>query len=95
MPPMLSGSFPALPSDSTPAISPHTRLHLSPPPLCLYLLQLLKMVLTRGEVTEMMTLAVTAAQCMNKVAISKEIREFTHKGKAEGKLQEKVRAEQT
>ena len=38
----------------------------------------------------MMTLAVTAAQCMNKVAISKEIREFTHKGKAEGKLQEKV-----
>ena len=59
--------------------------------LCLYLLQLLKMVLT-SEVTEMMTLA---AQCMNKVAISKEIREFTHKGKAEGKLQEKVRAEQT
>ena len=31
---------------------------------------------------------------MNKVAISKEIREFTHKGKAEGKLLEKVRAEQ-
>ena len=61
--------------------------------LCLYLLQLLKTVLTRGEVTEMMTLAVTAAQCMNKVAISKEIGEFTHKGKAEGKLQEKVRPE--
>ena len=64
--------------------------------LRLYLLQLLKTVLTRGEVTEMMTLAVTAARRMNKVArISKEIREFTHKGKAEGKLQEKVRAEQT
>jgi hypothetical protein len=54
------------------------------------LLQLLMTVLTRGEVTEMMSLAVTAAQCMNKVAISKEIREFTHKGKAEGKLKEKV-----
>lgn len=53
-------------------------------------LQLLLTVLTCGEVTEMMTLAVTAAQCMNKVAISKEVREFTHKGKAEGKLTETV-----
>ena len=52
--------------------------------------QLLVTVLTRGEVTEMMTLAVTAAQCMNKVAISREIREFTHKGKADGRLKEKV-----
>ena len=47
-------------------------------------------VLTCGETTEMMTLAVTAAQCMNKVAISREVREFTHKGKAEGKLKESV-----
>ncbi len=47
-------------------------------------------VLTRGEVTEMMSLAVTAAQCMNKVAISREIREFTHKGKDDGRVKEKV-----
>ena len=53
-------------------------------------LQLLETVLTRGEVTEMMSLAVTAAQCMNKVAISREIREFTHKGKPDGRLKETV-----
>ena len=52
--------------------------------------QLLMTVLTCGETTEMMTLAITAAQCMNKVAISREVREFTHKGKAEGKLKESV-----
>ena len=38
-----------------------------------------------------MSLAIIAAQCMNKVAISKEIRVFTHKGQAEGKLEESVR----
>ena len=59
--------------------------------VCMYVcIQLLVTVLTRGEVTEMMSLAVTAAQCMNQVAIAKEIREFTHKGKADGVLLEKV-----
>lgn len=54
------------------------------------MLQLLMTVLTRGEVTEIMSLAVTAAQCMNRVAISKEIREFSHRGKADGKFNETV-----
>ena len=47
-------------------------------------------VLTCSERTEVFTLAITTAQCMNKVAISKEIREFTHKGKADGKIVETV-----
>ncbi len=47
-------------------------------------------VLSRGEVTEIVSLATTAVHCMNTVAISKEIREFTHTGKEETKLEQTV-----
>ena len=45
--------------------------------------QVLLSVFSCGEVTETLTLAATAAQCMNTVCVSKEVREFAHRDKEE------------
>jgi len=43
-----------------------------------------------GEMTETLSLAETAAQCMNTVCVGKERREFTHRGKDDKPFRETV-----
>ena len=57
---------------------------------CVSLSQILATVLERGEPTEVLSLAVTAAQCMKEVAVDKKVVELKHPGKKEDKLTKTV-----
>ncbi len=61
----------------------HSRTHT-------YTHQMLLSVFSCGEMTETLSLAETAAQCMNTVCVSKESREFVHKGKFDDTVKESV-----
>lgn len=54
------------------------------------MLQILSTVLERGEPSEVLSLIVTAAQCMREVAVDKKLIEFRHPGKGEEKLTKTV-----
>ena len=58
--------------------------------ILLVLLQILATVIERGEPTEVLSLMVTAAQCMREVAVDKKVVELRHPGKGEEKLTKTV-----
>lgn len=53
-------------------------------------MQILATVLECGEPSEVLSLAVTAAQCMKEVAVDKKVIELMHPGKGEDKLKKTV-----
>ena len=52
--------------------------------------QILSTVLERGEASEVLSLVVTAAQCMREVAVDKKVVELRHPGQGEDKLTKTV-----
>ena len=54
-------------------------------------LQILSAAVHYGEPTDVVTLAVTATQCMREVAVGKEVKEYRAPGKDQKKLTEKVK----
>ena len=53
-------------------------------------MQILSTVLERGEASEVLSLVVTAAQCMREVAVDKKVVELRHPGQGEDKLTKTV-----
>lgn len=53
-------------------------------------LQILSAAVHYGEPTDVVTLAVTATQCMREVAVGKEVKEYRAPGKEQKNLTEKV-----